>query len=404
AAGMICFTQLNEGLVMLANATGDSRYLDACKSIQTWFHSDRGKQHTHGYLTTLRGFAMQYEATHDESLLALIEELYASLVASPELMLYGGVKEFFGDEKYDKDEGCSEADFLRLSLQLWRITGKSDYVDRAEHILRNQFYSNEFATGDFGHHSYFDKGLTTSAGQGRAWWCCTMHGLRAFRDVLDAVITADATAVRVNLFDSVRWSDGTRGITTDSERAKSRGALRIHVDKSPAQGISLAVRIPKWIANEGIFKGEVALSNHRDGDYLYLNDPLTQGADIELRFDYRVELIKRDGTRIDPSQLAKEPIEAVVQYGPWLLGVDEHFDPLYLSEPWMDNVVIFPANVSIPEESAESPMSINGAHVRCDYVHGGYPDVQKVTLRPLSERTLHEPRAFITWLKVRAEE
>ena len=59
ARGFICFTQLIEGLDMLSRATGDDRYLDTAKQIVPLLEP-RGVQHTHGYLTTLRGYLMLY--------------------------------------------------------------------------------------------------------------------------------------------------------------------------------------------------------------------------------------------------------------------------------------------------------------------------------------------------------
>lgn len=404
ASGMICFSQLNEGLVLLANATGDSRYLDACRSIQTWFPAERGKQHTHGYLTTLRGFAMQYEATRDNALLSMVEDLYQSLLASPELMVYGGVKEFFGDPNYDCDEGCSEADFLRLSLQLWRVTGKIEYLERAEHILYNQFYANQYATGDFGHHVYTNQGIGRRTGQGRAWWCCTMHGLRAFRDVVDSVVTVDSNRVRINLIDSVKWSSGERALTTSKERGEGRGLFRIAVEKAPAQGMAVSVRVPKWMSNPSVHAAGKAVEHHREGDYLILSEPVQGSAVVDVTFDYTLQFIKRDGSSLNLSQLTAEPVEAMVRYGPWILGVDEHFDPLFLSEPWADNVILFPATEGGSEDRVESPLAVNAAHLTCNYVHGGYPDPQRVTLRPIAERTLHAPQDFITWLRIRAEQ
>ncbi|MBX7254957.1 MAG: glycoside hydrolase family 127 protein [Candidatus Hydrogenedentes bacterium] len=403
ASGMICFSQLNEGLVMLANTTGDSRYLDACKSIQTWFPAERGKQHSHGYLTTLRGLVMQYEASRDSALLETVEKLYESLVTSPELMVYGGVKEFFGDPNYECDEGCSEADFLRLGLQLWRITGKAGYLNRAEHILYNQFYANQYATGDFGHHFYSAKGITRKGGHGRAWWCCTMHGMRAFRDVLDAVVTCDSNRVRVNLIDSVQWTNDEFGITTTADRSSKNGVLRIRVDKAPEKGVPISIRVPDWMLGESVASGGQPLKSGKEDGYLVLDKSLRAGETAELSFEYKLQFLMRDGTVADVSQLTAEPTEAMVQYGPWLLGIDEHFNPLFYSEPMSDNVVTIPAAPRLDESRIGSALAVNAAHLQCNYVHGGYPDVQQVTLRPVSERTLHAPQEFMTWLRIRAE-
>ncbi len=242
AAGMICLSQLIEPFAMLAEATGDTAYIDDAKAILPWFPQERGAQHTHGYLTTLRGLVDLSEASKDPQYLDLAKRLYDDLVASPDLLVYGGVREYFGT-KYDRDEGCSEADFIRLSLQLWRATGEINYLERAEWCLLNQFYDGQYATGDFGHRVFFSQGVAPSLGQGRAWWCCTMHGLRAFRDITDAIITDDAGVLKVNLFLGAHWSDGSRTVTLES----TSPAYLLTVDQAPQEGLRVAIRRPSWV-------------------------------------------------------------------------------------------------------------------------------------------------------------
>ena len=41
---------------------------------------------------------------------------------------------------------------------------------------------NQFATGDFGHGILSKNGIPETVNV-RAWWCCTLHGLRAFSDL-----------------------------------------------------------------------------------------------------------------------------------------------------------------------------------------------------------------------------
>ena len=85
---------------------------------------------------------------------------------------------------------------------------------RAEWCLYNSFYANQFETGDFGHRCFDGRGYMPHPGAGRAWWCCTMHGLRAFRDVLDMVVTPKSEypgddgqpGIRINLLKEGRWS------------------------------------------------------------------------------------------------------------------------------------------------------------------------------------------------------
>lgn len=378
AAGTICFTQSIEGLVMLAQAANEPRYLGEAAAIAGSFDTRRGEQHSHGYLTTLRGILMLYEATKEAKWLDTVRECYAQLVASPDLQAYGGVQEFFGG-KGVRDEGCSEADFLRLSLQLWRVTGEAEYLNRAEHILVNQFYVSQFATGDFGHHVYFHRGLAPFQGVGRAWWCCTMHGLRAFRDVLDLSVTEQDGLLRVNLFSDLNW----KGDGNEASFLFDGQFYKISVKQTGAAGVRIALRCPPW--------GRLHCSRpaqEKDG-YLVLDSPLRQGESAEIAFKYDARILFDDGKTITPEFLTDSPIEGILLYGPWIMGVDEQDDPQFFGEPWDENIVYLPAQVGVPGDAVSSP----GIHkpnqaIACGYRHGGFPDLEKTALTPIGQITL----------------
>ena len=391
AAGVICFSQLVEPLVLLASATGDKVYLEGAERIVPWFPKERGKQHSHGYLTTLRGIVMLYEATGETEYLDMVEGLYAALVDSADCTVYGGVQEYFGG-KGDRDEGCSEADFVRLSLQLWRVTGKLDYLERGERCLLNQFYANQFCTGDFGHHLHFKHGIAPHQGVGRAWWCCTMHGLRAFRDVLDSIVTTHDGAVRINLFLDVLWSDATRSI------ALEQGAIT--VKKAPDEGMRVAVRRPAWAEEVKVTLNGNAIETSEEDGYLILDNPLHTGDRAEISFDLERRIVKRNGTALSLDQLSDKPVEGALYCGPWLLGVDEADNPQFFGEPWVENQVLLPPQAKGGAASTD-PLVVPAAHMSCQYVHDGFPGKHPLALRPISERTTHGPVTFAAWLKCR---
>jgi hypothetical protein len=94
---------------------------------------------------------------------------------SGNVLLQGAVPEMF-TPAIKRDEGCSEADWLRLSLDLWRETGEAKYIEQAERAL---------ISGDFGHYPLSAEGIPPP--HARAWSCCMMHGLRAFAAVFEGV-------------------------------------------------------------------------------------------------------------------------------------------------------------------------------------------------------------------------
>ncbi|MGI6459513.1 MAG: beta-L-arabinofuranosidase domain-containing protein [Candidatus Hydrogenedentales bacterium] len=401
ARGFICFTQLIEGLDMLWRATSDSRYLDTARQIVPLLEP-RGVQHTHGYLTTLRGYLMLYESTGDPEILALAEKLYGELIASSDYLVYGGVLEFFG-MKYDRDEGCSEADFLRLSLQLWQATGNLDYLERAERCLLNIFYAGQFETGDFGHRRFDETGYIPAQGAGRAWWCCTMHGHRAFADVLPCVVTRDGQRTMIHLYLEGQWSGGGTTLTLARPGATDPSApvYRITVDAAPGDTRAIALRQPSWAKGIRLRVNGEEQSAALRGGYLTLERAWKSGDVIEVDWTYAVRLQLRDGSLIQPADLTEQPVQAALFHGPWLLSVIDELDPAFHGEPWRNNVIHLPETVTRPASvggPADSPCIVEDAHLLLDYRHDGFPDPCSVLLRPISEQTPYRQPMATVWL------
>lgn len=399
AAGIICFTQLAEPFTMLHAATGDARYLDAARSVLPWLPEERGKQHSHGYLTTLRGAMMLYDTLRDPALLEWVERLYGALVQSDDYEVYGGVRELFAHAN-DRDEGCSEADFLRLSLHLARVTGNMAYWDRAERCLLNHFFANQFDTGDFGHHAYDTHGVKPITGAGRAWWCCTMHGLRAFRDVQDAIIDIRDGVCRVNLYLDARWKNERTDLLLASCREKT-GAFEfsVLVKKAIHEGVLLAFRRPDWMDAVRLAVDERDVAAEERNGYFIVPQPLKKGEKATITFTLPQRFLTRGGQWLSPGMLKETDTEAALFIGPWLVGVDENDNPAFFGEPWAGNHILWRPAGQI--KAGRERFGIPCARAVCPYVHEGFPGEQPVTLRPVSERTSHAPDAFAIWLKYR---
>lgn len=407
AHGFICFTQLIEGLDLLYDATKDPRYLETARRIVPLLEP-RGIQHSHGYLTTLRGYVMLYETTGEEQFLALATEAFNDLLASDDYKIYGGVREFFGDRN-DRDEGCSEADFLRLSLQLWRATGDPSYLETGERCLLNIFYANQFETGDFGHRRYDETGYIPALGAGRAWWCCSMHGLRALADVADSVVTQQGGITRVNLFQAGVWRSPSVKLRLSrpaATRGVSEPSFRVEVLDAADEPHTIAVREPSWARGvEVLVNGELAEAVSGDG-YLAINRQWTRGDVVDVTFAYAVRFITAEGEETGLENVPTETTRGALFYGPWLLGVDEVYDPMYHGEPWRNNEVLLEPDLDdarVAAASKDTPFAIADAQLVLDYIHSGFPEPCTVTLRPVSEQTAHPQSMVTVWLRYRKE-
>jgi DUF1680 family protein len=415
ASGFICFTQQIEGLVELYRATGERKYLDASASIAPLL-GPRGIQHAHGYLATLRGMVDLAVAAHDAEMLKTVESAYDDLVRSPDFTIFGSVLEYFGwkDPAYTpedlkalmaasgdapRDEGCGHADFLRLSLALWRITGKMEYLERAEACFENGLLPNQFDTGDFGSRVTFGRGIRPAENVDRAWWCCTMHGYRAIPDVLESVITRyGKDGIALNLYQNVDWSDNRISIKARVFGINIFGNLifQIEVVDAPSGKCTIALRKPSWADSMKVQCNSGQVRGNQDKDYFLIRRVWKAGDMIEMELACRMVLQRRDGVRLKLDDPSKGTLEAALFHGPWLMGISETDDPLFYGEPWPGNVFFISPKEPFPSIGGESTISFK-------YQHDGFPGRQSVTLRPVRDFGLKPQAIWGVWFNFRRE-
>jgi DUF1680 family protein len=252
ASGYVtCWFPAMEGLVKLSNLTGDKKYLDAAKAIAEFYKSiDRiPLDHSHGMLCCQVSLLLLFEATKDASYLARVEKRWDELVQGGYINPGGGILEKCKvvDER---DEGCAEADWLRLNLELGRVTQKSRYWDMAERHLNNQFLQNQAANGGFGHHNIVcDKEGVRGFGGNvlEATWCCDYHGQIGFVNLRSHLLERNAAGLTCNLaLDFAAKGSSGRVKSTLSAGAMAGEVMRqkIQFDGLPASVVR--IRQPQW--------------------------------------------------------------------------------------------------------------------------------------------------------------
>lgn len=185
-----------------SSTTSDWRYLDEAKRIAGLAASITNFDglHSHGRLCAVRGFADLYALTGEQRWRDAAERDW-QIFNRRHLLPTGGVKEML-EPKCDRDEGCAEADWLRLNLSLWRLTGEGRYLDAAERSLKNHFIYQQFPNGGAGHrllHQIDGQPVAFKALSEEAWWCCGEHWARAMVDVARTAVIATPRGLFINL-------------------------------------------------------------------------------------------------------------------------------------------------------------------------------------------------------------
>jgi len=261
-----CYFPGIEGLVLLYKDTHDERYLQQAERMADFFRrfDTLPVDHSHGNLLTHYGLLALYEVTGKPEYLARPIAQWRKAVENGYVWPMGGVGEKF-QVSFLRDEGCSEADWLRLNLRLWELTGQTQFLDMAERHLFNHYAMNRTANGGYGHHEFIcdpQGPLLMQPQFTEAVWCCTFHGLMGLDTLKSYVVVGSPKGVFVNFpvnaTAPVQTGLGQWKVSVQSTEATlGRIQCRIHLDsvnvseKLP----EVFVRRPNWATQVTIEDG-----------------------------------------------------------------------------------------------------------------------------------------------------
>jgi len=389
-AGIICFTQWVEPLVMLSQATGDSRYAENAANVYPIL-PPRGIQHSHGYLTTLRGILLLYEYDKNPAHFNYVTQAYSELVNSGDHTIYGSVQEYFGG-KGKRDEGCSTADFIRLSLHLYKLTQDISFLERAEFAVYNAFYFNQYFTGDFGCHEISNHSSDSDFMQA-AWWCCTMAGLRAMQIIKEDYCVSNRDGnIKLNLFLETDYSDNQLEFSVSrGEMAEEFHFFDIRITKAENPQRPLYLRKPTWTGETKILLNGKEINPKLKEGYFLLENEIKKGDLLQVGMKYQTRVILPDKSTILLSDITK-PVTGALCYGPYIMTIDNKLDYTFLSEP--NNNMIYSHTVA-NASGVETMSNVTGnsyvgdVYLTANYKHAGFPSYYQTILRPVSEMTWH---------------
>lgn len=405
AMGFICFTQNIEGLVKLYKATNNKTYIELAQRIYPLL-PEMGNQHSHGYLNTLRGILMLYEITKKPEQLAFVTSRYKEVLESDSYLISGGVPEFFGSSDDNaghsyRDEGCSEADWLMLSLELWRATGETPYLDKAEYCLMNSMFFNQFDSGDFGHHHIdANVGYTLAKSEGRAWWCCTYHGLQALRQAQELIVTKEKVGRKINLFYDASYQDEAISFTFNRTEGVQPNFL-LTINQAGKENVSLLLRKPYWAKAMTVKVNNQVINTTDEAGNFALNRVWKLNDKVELTLEYAAQFIDRIGKTTPLENFTGKLEDVALQYGPYLMSVDDGLMPAFMAEPSARNVIFLADNsFQFSEKNPAVDTRIPDGYLTFAYQHDGFYEISPVVVRPLSELS-HQRRANVRlWFTV----
>jgi hypothetical protein len=361
---MTCWFPAMEGLVKLSKLTGEKKYLDAAVTIAA-FYKDLDRlpiDHSHGMLCNQVGLLLLYEATKDVSYLKRVELRWDELLKHRIINPAGGIPEKcpLDGATQKGDEGCAEADWLRLNLELGHITDKARYWDMAERTLHNHFLQNQTASGGFGRR-IFDcdqDGAYGFKGNQSEWtWCCTFHGQIGFVNLREHLVERRTESLTCNMALDFTSQDKNGKFVSELLPAKAASEVmrqRIRLDGLPATVVR--IRQPQWADAITAVAGDgTPIPLVSDNGYWATTKPVTS---VEFIYAGGVYAEDRHCTRLPKGPVAGQPF--VLRFGPRLFITGEKVAPL---PGW-------PTTVAALEEKGLELFSAKSRGKHCTFVFG----------------------------------
>lgn len=227
-------------------------------------------------------------------------EAFWDMVTTHHTYITGGNSEWehFGmDDILDKErtncncETCNSYNMLKLSRELYKITGDSKYMDFYEGTYYNSILSSQ--NPETGMTTYFQPMATgyfkVYSSPFDHFWCCTGSGMESFTKLGDTIYMHSGNTLYVNLYQSsiLDWNDQNVKITQESSIPDGDTAV-FTIEGSGT--LDLRFRIPDWKAGNITIKvnGE-KISYQTVNNYAQVSREFHSGDQIELTIPEEVK-------------------------------------------------------------------------------------------------------------------
>ena len=243
----------------------------------------------------------------DEDYLDYAEKFW-DLAVDKYAYITGGVsvmEHFRAEEKLDATrtkttcESCCAHNMLKLSRELYKITGEKKYSDYYETTLRNSImgavkseegaaaYFIPMATGYF-------KTFGDPDPAKNMFWCCTGSGMENFTKLGDSIYFHNDDTLIVNQYvaSKVTWNEKNLEVTQNADvTASDVATFKVHMlNGAASQNAVIALRVPDWVSGRAIIKvnGE-AVKDAASGGYVCVRRDWKENDEISIQYPMTVK-------------------------------------------------------------------------------------------------------------------
>lgn len=331
-------TSVLEPMVYLYQYSGDPRYLEFCKYIvRSWDQPNGPKvassiESTHSVFKTANGKAYEmlsnlvglvelYRVTGDRAYLQPATTAWKD-IRDNRLYITGTTSsgERFkddhilpGDEAAHVGEACVTVTWMKLNLELLRLSGEQVYADQLERTTYNQLLAaQDPKTGDV---CYFTP-LNGSKKPTHNITCCTSSEPRGISMIPSATWGRYGSGIAILTYsgghaDFALKRRGLVHVISESSYPES-GDILLHIEPDHNIHFALHLRVPTWTKSFTVDYGGSHLIG-TPGDFLVINREWKKGDMLKIKIDMTVNVVS--GTPTYPDQVA-------VERGPQVLALE----------------------------------------------------------------------------------
>jgi uncharacterized protein len=340
-----------EPMVYIYQRTGDKRYLDFARYIveqwetpdgpkliskalagvpvserfphpSTWWSYENG-QKAYEMMSCYDGLLELYRITGDPDYLLAVQKTVSNIIDN-EINIAGSGSafecwykgaEFQTEPTYHTMETCVTMTWMKLCLNLLRITGDPVYADEIEKSAYNALLASMKHDGSE-IAKYSPLGGIRHSGEEQCGMhinCCNANGPRAFMMLPKYAVMGNQNEIYINLYcessASFRLASKNNVMITQATDYPESGAIEIDVSPDKPASFTIALRIPSWSVKSVITVNGSEVSGVNPGTYNKINRLWSEGDRIILKTDMRGRVVNKNGYQAilrGPSVLARD--------------------------------------------------------------------------------------------------
>ncbi|WP_179232897.1 beta-L-arabinofuranosidase domain-containing protein [Paenibacillus rigui] len=214
------------------------------------------------------------------------------------------------------DETCNSYNMLKLTRELFRLTGDIKYANYYEKTLQNEIMSS--INPENGMSAYF-KPMGTGyfkvfSTEFDSFWCDTGSGMENFTKLDDSVYFHTDQELYVNMYlsSTLNWAEKGLQLTQQTDIPQTDKAS-FTINAAPSEAVTIKFRSPEWIAQGQkavVTINGAPLNVEAANGYLDINRVWKKGDVVEIKLPLEVQI----------SALKDNPEAAAFTYGPLVLS------------------------------------------------------------------------------------